>query len=317
MPVLALVLACALWGLSFPVVKVLHLEQSARVDGATSLFLAAWIQAARFLAGGLLLWPLLGRRGWPTGREFRQGLWLALWGGPGMALQADALAHTSASTCAFLTQAYCVLLPLWDCARRRRPPSWRVLTATLAVVAGTGVLSGVRPGDLRLGRGEAETLLAALLFTFQILTLEAPAFRTNRATPVTWVMFLAIGTAFVPAAWLAAPTPAALAQAGASWQALLLVLALALFCSLGAFLLMNHFQPLVPATEAGLVYTSEPVFTALYVLFLPALLARLCGTAYPNESWSATLLAGGSLILAANLLVHWRPAAAADAHPCR
>jgi hypothetical protein len=57
---------------------------------------------------------------------------------------------------------------------------------------------------------------------------------------------------------------------------------------------MNHFQPLVPATEAGLVYTSEPGVHPLYVLFLPALLARLCGTRHPNESWSATLLAGGS-----------------------
>lgn len=316
MPVLALVLACALWGLSFPVVKVLHLEQSARVGGATSVFLAAWIQAARFLAAAALLWLVAGRHRRPNSTEVRQGLWLALWGGPGMALQADALAHTQASTCAFLTQAYCVLLPLWECLRRKRAPAWRVVAATLAVVAGTTVLSGVRLGDLCLGRGEAETLLAAVLFTFQILTLEAPAFRHNRATPVTWVMFLAIGAAFVPAAVLTAPAPAALAQAGASWQALVLVLALAVFCSLGAFLLMNRFQPLVPATKAGLVYTSEPVFTALYVLFLPNLLGRLCGHPYPNEPWSATLLAGGSLILAANLLVHWRPAAAA-AHPCR
>lgn len=312
MPALALVLTCALWGLSFPVVKALHLEQSARVEGASSIFLAAWIQSARFLAGALLLWPFLRSR--PNRNEVRQGLLLAFWGGTGMVLQADALAHTSASTCAFLTQGYCVLLPLWDCLRHRRPPPWRILAATLAVVAGTLVLSGARLGDLRLGRGEAETLLAALLFTFQILTLESPAFRRNRSTPVTWVMFLGIGVAALPAAALTAPAPAALAQAGASWPAAAFVLSLSTFCSLGAFVLMNRFQPRVPATEAGLIYTSEPVFTALYVLFLPQLLGRLAGHPYPNESWSATLLAGGSLILAANLLIHW-PAGRTPAPP--
>ena len=43
MPAIFLILACALWGLSFPLVKALHLEQSARLPEASSLFLAAWM----------------------------------------------------------------------------------------------------------------------------------------------------------------------------------------------------------------------------------------------------------------------------------
>jgi drug/metabolite transporter (DMT)-like permease len=69
---------------------------------------------------------------------------------------------------------------------------------------------------------------------------------------------------------------------------------------------MNSWQPRVSATEAGLIYTMEPVFTALFVLFLPGLLARLTGNGGANESLNASFLAGGSLVLAANLLVQWK-----------
>jgi drug/metabolite transporter (DMT)-like permease len=69
---------------------------------------------------------------------------------------------------------------------------------------------------------------------------------------------------------------------------------------------MNCWQPRVSATEAGLIYTTEPVFTAGFVLFLPAMLGQLVSSAYPNESLTFSLVAGGSLILTANLLMQWK-----------
>ena len=104
MPVLCLILACAFWGLSFPVVKALHLEQTMRLPGAGSEFLSAWMQVARFGLGALILLPFVAKRRLPSRLELRQGFWLAFWGGTGMALQADGLAHTAESTSAFLTQ---------------------------------------------------------------------------------------------------------------------------------------------------------------------------------------------------------------------
>lgn len=303
MPVFCLVLACALWGLSFPVVKALHLEQSMRLPGAGSEFLAAWMQVARFGMGALILLPFVVKRRFPCRLEIRQGLVLAFWGGTGMALQADGLAHTAASTSAFLTQAYCVILPLVACARLRRAPEFRILAATGLVIAGCAVLSGMKPGDLRIGRGEVETLLAALLFTFQILALENPRYRSNRGLPVTFVMCLAIAVMMLPAAALTAPSPAAPLAAGASWPAFVLIATLAVFCTVGAYLLMNQWQPRISATEAGLIYTTEPVFTAAYVMFLPQWLAALTGSGYPNESPGLPMILGGGMILAANLLM--------------
>ncbi len=306
MPVLLLILACALWGLSFPLVKALHLEQSARLPDATSLFLAAWMQSARFGVAALMVLPFLLKQAWPTGLEIRQGLTLALWGGIGMWLQADGLAYTEASTSAFLTQAYCILLPLWACFRLNRRPATRVVIATLMVLAGGAVLSGVRPGNLKLGRGELETLASALLFTFQILKLEDPRHAQNRGSMITFIMFLAIAVLFVPITLATAPNPAACLTAGASFAAFSIIAALALFCSVGAYLLMNIWQPRVSSTEAGLIYTTEPIFTAVYVLFLPLGLGKLIGAAYPNESLTTQLLAGGALIVGANVLMQWK-----------
>jgi len=69
---------------------------------------------------------------------------------------------------------------------------------------------------------------------------------------------------------------------------------------------MNIWQPQVSAIEAGLIYTTEPVFTAAYVLFLPALLGAFIAGSYPNESLTAPLLVGGALTVAANILMQWK-----------
>jgi drug/metabolite transporter (DMT)-like permease len=306
MALLFLILACALWGLSFPLIKALNLEQASRMPEASSVFLSSWLQCARFLCGSIFLLPFVLRARAISWSECSQGLQLAFWGGLAMWLQADALAYTEASTSAFLTQAYCVILPLWACVRSRQTPAARVMLATAFVVIGCVILSSLKWGSMRMGRGEIETLLAALLFTFQILTLENPKFAGNRGLPVTLVMFAGIALLFIPITWMVAPSFQACIEAGASYHSITLVVALALPCSVGAYLLMNVWQPKLSSTEAGLIYTTEPVFTAVYVLFLPAWLGAFIAADYPNESFTLSLAAGGGLILLANLLMQWK-----------
>lgn len=158
MPVFFLICTCALWGLSFPVLKALHVEQGGRLPDADSVFLSAWIQFARFGLAALLLLPMVLRGSRLTSLEWKQGMWLAFFGGIGMALQADGLAYTDASKSAFLTQVYCIILPLVACVRRRRLPEMRVVVAVLLILAGASVLSGFRFDNPRIGRGELQTL---------------------------------------------------------------------------------------------------------------------------------------------------------------
>ena len=233
-----------------------------------------------------------------------------------MWLQADALAYTDASTSAFLTQAYCIFLPLWTCLRTRMAPGSRIMISTLMVITGGAILSGLRPDNLKLGRGEIETIAAAFFYTFQILALENSRYRGNRGTTVTFIMFLGITLLFLPITALVAPDMASCFKAGASFQSFALIASLAIMCSVGAYLIMNIWQPRVSATEAGLIYTIEPLFTAVFVMFLPAILSGFIGAHYNNESISLTMVIGGTLILGANLIMQWkRPPHLAAAGP--
>jgi hypothetical protein len=72
---------------------------------------------------------------------------------------------------------------------------------------------------------------------------------------------------------------------------------------------MNAWQPKITATEAGLIYCVEPVFGALMALFLPAIFSVWAGIAYLNEAATWTLLVGGGLITAANVLIQLKPPA--------
>jgi drug/metabolite transporter (DMT)-like permease len=304
-PALMLILACALWGISFPLIKALDGEQRARLPEVSGVFLAAWLQMARFGLAALVMSPFVIRAR-PTRKEITQGAWLAGWGGLGMALQAWGLGHTEASTSAFLTQAYCVFLPLVACVKARCLPGWKTTFATLLVLTGGVIFSGIKPGDLTIGKGEVATLGAAFIFTFQILTLENPKYSENRGLAVNFTMSVFIALIFLPLSFLTASDPYQVILAGSSWPSFGIVLALALFCSVGAFGLMISWQPRVTATEAGLIYTTEPIFTAGFAMFLPAMLAGLMGGNYANESITISLLAGGLLIVGANILMQWK-----------
>ena len=308
--VLWLMAGTAAWGLSFPVQKMLTMLQQELVPAAGTWFLTSWIICLRSLmaAAVLLLWKPQLLRGM-TREEVRQGLLLGLIGGLGLILQADGLAHTNASTSAFLTQAYCVILPMWHCFSRRIAPGWRLVFCTGLVLWGISILSGFNWRTLHMGRGEWETLGAAAAFTIQIILLERPRYRENRAMPVTLLMFLGFAAWSAPVAVMAAPQLGDLWRVVASPAAVAHLGVLALACTVFAYGIMNLWQPKVSATEAGLIYCIEPVCAAVYALFLPGILSRWTDVSYPNEILTSTLISGGLLITAANVLlqIKWNP----------
>jgi drug/metabolite transporter (DMT)-like permease len=302
-----LLVATLLWSLSFPLVQTLYIEQHTRLPNASTLFLATTLMAVRFGISALLLLPfIISKRPRITLCEWRQGLILAFYGGIGMWLQADALGYTKSSTCAFLTQGYCALLPLVHAVKQRRPPHPSILVSVLLVMVGVAWLSGVHLNDLRPGRGETETLLAAVIFTLQILCLENPRYRGNRSLSITWVMFFGIATFSLPCAVTLASHPGDIALAMWSLEAWLLTASLSVLCSIAAFGLMNHWQGWISSIQAGLIYGCEPVFTSIAAMFLPSTIGGMIGIRIPNETWTWSLLGGGLLITTANLIVHTR-----------
>jgi drug/metabolite transporter (DMT)-like permease len=303
-----LVACCAVWAFSFPAMKSLALLGDRSAPGNSSFFFAALCVTERFTLAGLLLTLFPGLRlRQLTRREVKQGLGLGLFGAAGLILQMDGMAYTHASTAAFLTQGYCVWIPIWFALRHRRRPGLNTMGATLLVIAGAAVLNDVGAGNLRLGRGELENLLGSVFFAAQILWLEKQEFAGNSVLRFSWVMFATMAAVSLPLTLALATSPAAALSAYASPAAWVLMAGLTLFCTLLTFLLANRWQPEVPATEAGLLYCTEPVFTSAVTLVLPGLISRWSGIAYPNELLTWNLLLGGGMIIAANVWMQLRP----------
>jgi len=303
-----LVLANVFWGVSFPLIKALTGVHERLLPGSSSWFITASAIFPRFALGALAVGALcFGALRTLTRSEIRQGVGLGLFALAGMVLQNDGLQFTSASTSAFLTQLYAIMIPVFLAVRARRLPPWTVWVSCALVLGGVAVLARLDWHDLKLGRGEFETLVSSVFFMGHILWLGRAEFANNRALPVTVVMFAVEAVLGLGLALFTAPHAADVLVPWTSAPWLGFTAALTLFCTVGSFTLMNMWQPKITSTEAGLIYCVEPVFVSVMALFLPAWFSAWGGFDYPNEVATANLLLGGGLITAANVLIQLRP----------
>jgi drug/metabolite transporter (DMT)-like permease len=304
-----LTLATVFWGFSFLAMKALGLEQQKLLPGGSTWFFAALSLVVRFGIAALILvlWSLRTLHG-ITRRELEQGIGLGIVGGLGLLFQMDAVNYTSASTAAFLTQCYCLFIPVFVACRKRCLPKIGVAASCVMVVVGVAILSRFNFREMHLGRGEWEAIVASMFFTVQILWLERPAFAKNNMNHVSVIMFGVNLVSILPVFFVVKPAWREVMAACNSPTVLVLYAILTLFCTLAAYLLMNNWQPHVEATRAGLIYCAEPVFASLFALFVPAIFSRLANVNYPNELVTANLLIGGGLITSANVLILWEAA---------
>jgi drug/metabolite transporter (DMT)-like permease len=293
---------CALWGLSFPVMKALGLHLSAQAPGINTWFVAATTVVLRFGLGAILL-ALSGDSSRPTKDELAQGGLIAVFSAAGMLLQMDALNFSSASTSAFLTQGYIVILPVVAALSGRVWPAGKTIVCVSVSTIGLGLLSGFDWVSLRLGRGESETLLAACCFAAQIVFLDHRGYRKNRSPVVTRVMFVCIAVVLAPIALFTMRTPGEMTLLFSTPTAVGFLFVLCVPCTVLAFSWMNRYQPDLSASEAGIVYGAEPLFASLLSLFLPGIFSSLANVEYANEALTTDLLLGGGLVIAANVLL--------------
>ena len=307
-----LILATVCWSLSFLAMKALVMTQQKLVPNASTMFFASLSVMVRFgVSAFVLLFFCLPTWRQFTKKEIVQGLGLGIIGGIGLLLQMDGVNYTAASTSAFLTQCYCIFIPLFVVLREQRWPSPIIFISSIMVLGGIAILAKFDWKEMRLGRGEWETILATLFFTGQILWLERPTFAKNKPNHFSLVMFASMTLILLPVPIFSDSTWNDALHAYSSFPALFFAGILTVFCTLGGYVIMNFWQPHIEASKAGLIYCAEPVFASLFALFLPELFSRIANIDYPNETWTTHLLTGGGLITGANILIMIQTARAA------
>jgi drug/metabolite transporter (DMT)-like permease len=287
----AVAFAAAAWGCAFPATRYL-LDAGLSVGALLSL---------RFLIGGAALLAVALATGAPWRRgDLRDGLVLGVVLAALFWLQTDGLRFTTTTKNAFITGLYVIFTPLVALAAGDR---LRPVHGAAALVAFLGLaLLVFKPGESLGGwhpRGDTSTLLNAMLVGVHIVLT---AHYSRRADP--WVLAF-VQVAFVGAvsALVALAFPSVYGfrggrglDAAGVWVALGY---LGLVATTLAFWLQSRFQAQLGATEAGVLFSLEPLWATLLAVsgFVPGI----------RDSLSGTQWAGAAVLLAAALLAELGP----------
>ena len=243
---LALWLTAFLWGTSFVVLK--NTLESVSV---------LWLLGLRFGGAALLFLLLAGKRltamdRRSVGGAVLMGLCLAA----AYIFQTFGLALTTPGKNAFLTAAYCVLVPFlaW-LLFRTRPKGTHVLAAVLCL-AGIGLVS-LDGSDGSLNRGDLLTLLCGVFYALQILVMDRFV-RDGDPLSLSAVQFLTTALVCLAGALLFEPPPGALSP-----RVWLTLLYLSFVVTALCFFLQALGLRCTPPTTASVILVFESVFGVL------------------------------------------------------
>lgn len=272
---LALLSVCAAWGSTFFLIK----DLLDRVPTLDFLAIRFSIVAVVTLVAG---WPLVRRL---PSRVKRHSVVLGGLYGVAQILQTAGLAHTAASVSGFITGMYVVFTPIlaaFILRSRITPMTWAAVSlATLGL--GVLTLSG-----LSVGYGEAITLVSAILYALHIVGLGAwSTARDAVGMSILQLVVIAVlcTVATLPDGIVLPPTPR-------DW---LSILYMALVAGGLAMLAQTWAQAHLTPTRTAIIMSMEPVFASFFAVLLG------------GESVTTRLLLGGSMVLAAMLVVELLP----------
>ncbi len=297
--VLGTLLAASIWGASFAAMKFALLAD---------LSVGAML-ALRFGIGTLCLGLVMAWRRVPVRRAaVADGIWLGLLVTTIFWLQADGLRFTTTAKSGFITGLYVLFTPAIGVLLGHR---LRLAHALGALGAAGGLFLLVHVPGLAgggWGRGETETLCCSVVCALHIVFTGIFSRRSSG-----WVLAftqLAVAALASLAITVLLPAPHGFqgsARTLAQPQVWITLLYLGVLASGVAFFLMMTLQAHLGATEAAILYSLEPVFTALLAMsgWVPGI----------REHLGPRQLLGGAVILSAMLLAELGPRLRREAKP--
>jgi len=249
MPLLALILVTAVWGVTFVQVK----------DAVDVYPLFAFLAVRYAIATGVLA-VAGGRRVLTLGRSgFAAGGMLGGLLGLGIGLQTAGLERTTVSSTGFITGLYVVFTPLFGLLLFRTTVGLEVWAGVVLAVVGLALLSGV---DVGSPGGDLLVLASAAAQALQIVMVERYANRYDVIALVLvemgacfagfLVIALALGQLEVPRGWTL-------------WGALLVT---GVFASALAYLIQVWAQRRISAARIAVVFSLETVFAGIFGYWL-------------------------------------------------
>ena len=237
--------AAAIWGSTFYLVKQ-------AIADVHPIALVAY----RFLIAGAILLGFLLISGRPVFRGFRRGLILGVTIWLLYIPQTIGLGMTSAANSGFITGLFVVFIPVFLATLfRSNPPRMEWIAAAVAV-AGLWVLTG---GLRQMNTGDGLTLIATVTYALHVLLTDKYMKEGADPVAITCQQFIVVGVLSVlTIAILRIPLKVESGRAAG------IVLFLALFPTLSAYVIQMLAQRVISPVRVSLIFAFEPVFAGVF-----------------------------------------------------
>lgn len=275
---LALLMITVVWGVSFPLMKTVLEYVPAYAYLSMRFLLAAAVLAAVFHKS----LPELNKR------TLLHGCVIGSFMFGGMAFQVVGLYTTTASNSGFITGLNVVIVPVVAALLLKKKPDKASIIGIIIAFAGIFFLSGGL--NFKFNYGDFLTFLCAICWAFQIIFID-------RFTQTDDARLLAIIQVFFAGA--ASTVFRFTADAGKPLEingtVILVVIFTAVFGSALALAGQTAAQKETTPDHAALIFTAEPVFAAIFAMFIP-------NSAGVTEMPSLSTAAGCLMILTGMLI---------------
>jgi len=261
----ALLFNTLIWGGTFALIK------SAFTDISPLLFLGL-----RFSIAALIFLPFVYASLKKTNKQtLIAGSVLGLFYFAGFTAQSLGLNLTTATKSGFITGTFVVFIPILQLIIEKRKPKWFNLFSVFLVLIGLIMLSSKGENVLdfinQLGSdfnlGDLLTLFCALLFAFQVVYVDVFTKKYDYL-PMVFVQLLITGVGGFILSFIFSITSLEIVKFTINLSVVTAILYSAIFASTIATVIQLKFQKSVSPTKAGIIFSIEPIFAAVFAYFL-------------------------------------------------
>ena len=262
---IALLFNTIIWGGTFALIK------NAFTDISPLLFLGL-----RFSIAALIFFPFVYASLKKTNKQtLIAGSVLGFFYFTGFASQTLGLNLTTATKSGFITGTFVVFIPILQLIIEKRKPKWFNIISVILVLVGLIMLSSkgenvvefIKQLGSDFNLGDLLTLLCALLFAFQVVYVDVFT-KKYEYLPMVFVQLLITGIGGFILSFIFSISTLETVKFTFNTTVVTAVLYTAIFASIIATVIQLKFQKFVSPTKAGIIFSIEPIFAAVFAYFL-------------------------------------------------
>lgn len=193
----------------------------------------------------------------------------------GFAAQTFGLNLTTATKSGFITGTFVVFIPILQLIIEKRKPKWFNVVSVIIVLIGLIMLSSkgenvfdfISQLGMDFNLGDLLTLTCALLFAFQVVYVDIFTKKYDYL-PMVFVQLFITGIGGFLFSFIFSLASVEQFALTINSKVIIALLYTAIFASIVATVIQLKFQKTVSPTKAGIIFSIEPIFAAVFAYFL-------------------------------------------------